>query len=363
MTLLETSNTEAFERAFDRAVGNCEVLTAEDAQSFVEQGFVVVKNAFSRDIADQICEHAWQELETEHQLDRNDPFSWINRHGGRGMAGYIRTKGTGHRYQLQEVAPRAFRAQTDLLGGIEQAFGGRRSLVWGDSAIGNLGVPNDSNWQPPGPRLPGWHKDGWHFRHFLNSPEQALLTVPIYSDIRPRSGGTFLAKDSIAPVARLLRDNPQGLHPDSVQGAGFLIPGLIEQCGEFMELTGNAGDLAIVHPFMMHRVSVNPTDRPRFIANVAVVTEQPMQFEASEDHALTLVELTVLRALQKTEYRFEQTRKMQGFKPFPFRDESEREVEHEALQSEMRSLASAGLVTPEWAQSCGYMSNREFALN
>ena len=354
-------DTEPFASSFDAAVDACEELTREEAIHFVQHGYVVLKEAFSRGMVDEICEQAWRELESEHHIDRTNPASWSQPvPGRRGMAGYIRTRGSGNRYILRDVAPRAFFGQTDLIGGLNQGLGTDLTLRWGDAAIGNLGIDGDARWQPPAPQQPGWHKDGWHFRHFLNSPEQGLLTVPIYSDIKPRSGGTFMAKDSIAPIARLLRDNPQGLHPDSVQGSGFLIPGLIEQCTEFVELTGNAGDLALLHPFVMHRVSINPTSRPRFIANVAVVIRQPMQFQPTEDHALTLVELGVLYALHQAAYRFDQTRKMRAFKPAPFRDDDERRVEHEALQGEMREFAANGLVTPKWARECGYMSNREY---
>ena len=59
-----------------------------------------------------------------------------------------------------------------------------------------------------------------HFRHFLNSPEQGLLTVPIFSDILPKSGGTFVARDSIAPVARLLRVAAGGVASRQRAGSG-----------------------------------------------------------------------------------------------------------------------------------------------
>ena len=62
------------------------------------------------------------------------------------------------------------------------------------------------------------HKDGGHFRHFLDSPEQGLLTLLLWSDMLPKSGGTFCALDSVGVVARFLADHPEGVHADSVQG-------------------------------------------------------------------------------------------------------------------------------------------------
>jgi hypothetical protein len=39
------------------------------------------------------------------------------------------------------------------------------------------------------------------FRHFLDSPEQALLTLVLWTDMLPKGGGTFVAADSVPVVA------------------------------------------------------------------------------------------------------------------------------------------------------------------
>ena len=356
--------TKTLEESIEAAIARCSVLTREDVEHFVAHGYVVVKNAFSKELAASNCESAWRELESEHEINRNDPDSWSRRKPGKwGPVGYIRTKGSGTRISLKNQEPRAFYAQADLIGGTERLPNDGEDLLWGDSAIANLGIEGDPRWQPPSPQQPGWHKDGWHFRHFLNSPEQGLLTVPLYSDILPKSGGTFVAADSMVPVANLLKSIPAGLHPDSVQGAGYLIPGLVEQCNEFIELTGEAGDMVLLHPFMLHRVSINPSTRPRFIANMALVLKEKMCLDRRQDGSYSLVELATLNALGVTHLDDESTRDMKGFKPFPFRDETEREREHEALHLEMRELAERGISTPEWAETCGYMSNRVYTTN
>ena len=251
----------------------------------------------------------------------------------------------------------AFFAQTDLLGGVDRLVAAD-SLRWGDAAIGNLGIPNGRKWQAPDPHLPGWHKDGWHFRNFLNSFEQGLLTVSFFSNVLPRSGATFFAQDSIKPVAKLLVQTPHGLHPDSVQGAGFLIPGLIDLCCEFSEFTGSEGDVALVHPFVLHRVSVNPTRQPRFIANFAIVLKEPMNFKREPGDPYSLVELAVLYALDVNELDYQNTRQPRTSKPFPFRSEEESRREQASLENDMQALAEAGVVTPSWAEQCGYQSNR-----
>ncbi len=345
-------------RLFDAAWARCKQLGRAEARHFVEKGHVVVKGAFPKDFAALVRERAWAELARQHGIDRRDPAGWARSfHGRGGLPGYVRTGGDGLRFPLRAGAPRALAAQLDVLGGAER-LPGDPELAWGTGAIANLGAEDHDGWQPPQPRQPGWHKDGWHFRHFLNSPEQGLLTVPIYSDILPRGGGTFIATDSIAPVARLLAAHPGGFHADSVQGAGYLIPYLIEQCSAFEELTGEAGDMAILHPYMLHRAAPNPSDRPRFIANVAVVLNEPMRFNRPTA-GYSLVELAVLRALQVERFDFEQTNPAEAFVPGPFRDEEEAQKQRRRLKDEMRATAGTGLTTPAWAEECGYMSNRQ----
>ena len=357
-----TFKSREFDEAFEATLAECSIVSREEAEHFVVNGFVVVKGAFSKDHASHVAEQAWRELKTVHSVDKNDPSTWARRGAGPGPAGYTRLRGSDKQHRVRTLAPRAFQAQLDLVGGAHRFPYNGDQLEWGEGVVSNLGIPDDPRWRPPAARQPGWHKDGWHFRHFLNSPEQALVTVPLYSDIQPKSGGTYLALDSIGPVARLLLDSPGGIHPDSVQGGGYLIPGLADQCSEFGELTGEAGDMVLLHPYMLHRVSINPSTRPRFIANMAPVLSEPMDFDREPDDCYSLVELATLHALGQSSCIFQQERPIKGFKPFPFRDEKEKSAEAEHLRDEMRAFAKRGIISPEWAQDCGYMSNREFAI-
>ena len=353
-------NPDLFDRDFERAADRCTELSRDEARQFVEQGHITVRDAFPRSIADAVVEQAWAELEQKHDVQRGEPDSWDKpfMFKGKGqLHGYVRTQATDMRFNLLEEAPRAFGAQADAVGGAGRLPDAGRKLAWSDAAVANLGVPGGSG-DEPRPQLGGWHKDGWHFRHFLNSPEQGLLTVPIYSDIAADSGGTQVAADSIAVVASLLAAQPQGLHPDSVQGAGYLIPGLVEQCSTFTELTGAAGDMVILHPFMLHRACPNPSPRPRFIANAALVMAEPMCFARGPTDVYSLVELGVLLALRVNRLDFHATRKPRAVLPGPFREHEQAEAERKLLEAEMAELAAAGLRTPAWGPACGYRTNR-----
>ena len=92
-------------------------------------------------------------------------------------------------------------------------------------------------------------QDGWHYRHFLDSPQQGLLLAFFFNDILPESGGLQICVDSVGAVARFLAQQPEGIHPGSV--GDYILPHMKSECSEFTELTGEAGDLAIIHPSLL----------------------------------------------------------------------------------------------------------------
>ncbi|MXW53775.1 MAG: hypothetical protein F4X44_04910 [Gammaproteobacteria bacterium] len=82
--------------------------------------------------------------------------------------------------------------------------------------------------------------------------------------------------------------------------------------------------MAILHPFILHRRSINPTDRPRFIANLATVLKEPMVFSRGPNDHYSLVELAVLRALSKSSLGYGPANPREAFVPLPFRNEEEK---------------------------------------
>jgi len=146
----------------------------------------------------------------------------------------------------------------------------------------------------------GWHKDGDFFRHFLDSPEQGLLTIVLWSDIEHRGGGTFVAPDSVAPVARLLAERREGVLPDDLH-----YDELISQCTSFVEITGRLGDVVLMHPYMLHAVSQNHRGTARFITNPPIALREPMRFDRADPTERSPVERAVLRALgvERLDYR------------------------------------------------------------
>jgi hypothetical protein len=260
------------------------VLSAEQVDSFVEHGYVRIAECFTRADAQPWLDEAWVRLGYE----RDDPSTWAEQR--------VHMPSLRH-VEVADFAPKVWGAACQLLGGedrIEQPY------TWGDGFIANLGLGADRPWEPPSAASPDWHKDGDFFRHFLDSPEQGLLTIVLWSDIEERGGGTFIAPDSVAPVARLLERRREGVLPDD-----FPYDELIAQCSTFVETTGRLGDVVLMHPYMLHASSQNHRGTARFITNPPIALREPMRFDRDDPAEHSPVERAVLRALgvERLDYR------------------------------------------------------------
>ena len=262
-----------------------QVLTADQIDHFLEKGYIILRNCFEDDLAAEWRELAFRRL----GYDPQDPGTWEQ------PRVHLSSM---NRISVKDFAPVAWTAICDLLGGEERL--NQPDFQWADGFIINFNIGADQPWQSPSPEVGGWHKDGDFFRHFLDSPEQGLLTIVVWSDIQPQSGGTFVACDSVKPVAQRLYQHPEGLLP-----GGF--GGLIEHCRDFIEITGEVGDVVLLHPFILHAASQNPSGRARFITNPPISLKEPMNFNRDNPSQFSPVEQAVLRALDLSRLDFQLT--------------------------------------------------------
>ncbi len=252
------------------------MLTKKQLDEFYEKGCVALRGAMPRKTALDYAKDVWVRL----GYDPDDKSTWEK---SRIHMPYLSGVPVG------ELAPGVLSAMHQLCGGPERIEG---TPHWGDGFIVNLGADDhETNWQPAGPNLPGWHKDGDFFRHFLDSPEQGLLVIVLWSDVVHRGGPTYLANDSIKPIAEFLAKRPEGVLPNA-----FDFEALIGQCGRFEEATGEAGDVFLMHPYQLHASSLNPLRLPRVITNPPIHLSAPMNFNRP-DGAYSPIERSVLLAL------------------------------------------------------------------
>lgn len=264
-------------------------LTQEQREHFLEKGYIVLRDCFTKEDAAHMLENVWIRL----GMDPNDQSTWTRERVN--MPWHRRVK-------VKEFAPKVYDAICELLGGEDRVD--ENSTDWGDSIIVNLGTDEYTGvekWQEPRD-LDGWHCDGDFFRHYLDSPEQALLLTPIFSDeIKPKGGGTMMAVDGLSMIAKHLAAHPEGVNPRD-----FDAQKKINECKEFVEMTGKVGDCCLMHPFMLHSASRNSLRVPRFIINPKVSVKEPFRFDR-DPKDLSLVEQKTLKCLGVDRYEFKPT--------------------------------------------------------
>lgn len=260
------------------------MLTPQQREQFLAEGHIVIKGAFPREASLQ-----WVREECARVgYDVDDPRSW--------RKGYERMELSRHE-PLADYAPAAWQASCDLMGGEERVKNQPSISLFAM----NFKQGADTPYKPPSAESSGWHKDGWHFLHFLDSPEQGLLGIPLFTDVLPQGGATFLAVDSVPVIARYLAAHPEGVGPDD-----FDTKALLAECHDFREATGEAGDVYLLHPYMLHAVGQNVLQRPRAITNLCYELKEPMILDRP-DSDYSPIEAAVLRGLGVDHLDFQPT--------------------------------------------------------
>lgn len=290
-------------------------LRPDQINQFLTHGFLRILDCFSRSAAGAITDQAFIRL----GYDKADPATWT--------APRVHMPGLSH-FECKEFAPAAWDAICDLLGGEDRV---QQPSYWGDALIANFHEGQDRPWAGPSPQSPGWHKDGDFFRHFLDSPEQGLLVLVLWSDIAPQGGGTFIAPDSTAKVARFFAAHPEGVLPNEIP-----FKQMISECKEFEECTGSIGDVVLCHPFLLHTVSQNHGGKARFITNPPASLKEPMNFNRADPADFSPIEQVVLNALGVSRLDFQPTSPREQIVPDRVRREQA------VIGEERRRLAAAG---------------------
>lgn len=250
------------------------VLTPEQIEQFVELGYVRIPQVFSPETAAAARDFLWQQLE----LSPDDPTGW--------------TKPVIHLQKVfndgpfaDALTPRFWHICDDVIGP------GRWNRVdylgwWPVSFPGfETGL-----WQPP---QTGWHVDGQQFHHHITSPDQGLLPIFLFSDVEPGDGGTAISVGSHQVTARILAEaEPEGL--DVYQLARRVAAHARDNV---LEATGQAGDVFVMHPFMLHSRSMNTGNRVRFICNPCISLQEPMNLNRADASEYSAVERAIVQAL------------------------------------------------------------------
>lgn len=278
------------------AAGKYQQLTQEDIDHFMQHGWLKLSNCFTQEQANNVTANLWTRL----GMDPQDKSTW---HTERINMPQHSTFAADH------FAPKAWAAICDLVGGEDRIADYNRE--WNDGLIVNLGTPEGDGKDIPGEDLPGWHVDGDFFVHFLDSPEQGLLVIPLFTDINRGGGGTMICPAAIPKMAKYLYEQPEGVSPrmtpraqnptfEPEQGLHFFCDVAKSVPKDaFVETSGKVGDVYLLHPLMLHSASNNKLRQLRIITNPPVSLKEPFHFDREDESEYSVVEQKTRAALRE----------------------------------------------------------------
>ncbi|QHW32931.1 hypothetical protein GZH47_20450 [Paenibacillus rhizovicinus] len=292
------------------------VLSKTEIEQFMELGWIRLEEAIPRKQALAAADFLWDKVEEQGAI-RHDPATWTKP--------MIRLN---EDYDTPE-----FRAcNTERLwGAIEDLIGADRAINRANAGWGywvmNFSVGANRPWSLP---TGGWHQDGSHFRHFIDSGDQGLLQLAFFSEVGSHGGAPLVIEGSHNVVARVLKQHPEGLdvfdamrlefqHPwiagitdppvDESRSAEEVAQDRIERYMnadytdpegyrmKVVEATGTVGDVILAHPFLIHNSSQNHLGIPRFLMTKTVPLKERMNLNRPDAADYSPLELSTVRAM------------------------------------------------------------------
>lgn len=250
-------------------------LTEEEVHQFIQQGYLVVRKVFSRELAERIIPMVWTELDG----DPNDTSTW-----------------NGPKVMLQKVLEKQPCPQIltpRYLGAIDDICGPRR---WeATRGVGHWVVLLPGFAKPPwGAPKSGWHVDINLDHPCIDSPGFALITLELFSDIESGGGGTAIRVGSHYYLARILAEAGS----DRLTERELWLRAMADTKHlAIEEVTGQTGDVVLMHPFTMHAGSENTRERARLAAVKLIRLYERLNLAREDPADYSPVEQAIVSAL------------------------------------------------------------------
>ncbi|QBI54332.1 phytanoyl-CoA dioxygenase family protein [Streptomonospora litoralis] len=252
------------------------MLTDDQVEDFVRDGFVRLPRAVPRPVADQCRAELWQAT----GCDPDDPATWTDP--------VVRIPGLSTRPFREAANTPELHAAYDRLAG--------KGRWQAPPGLGTFPV------RFPSREAPG--DDGWHLdasgvtderggpRVTLRSHGRALLMLFLFSEVTEVDAPTRIRLGSHFDVPPLLADSPEETGRDWLELCGQAVPAGADRPERLA--TGRPGDVFLCHPFLIHAAQPHRGAAPRFIAQPPLVPTGPLELESA---APTPVERAVREAL------------------------------------------------------------------
>lgn len=262
---------------------NTRVLTPEHLEQFQRDGYLVLRRALDPAVGRACAARVLELLEQEHGIDLDAPRS----------ARHVLDRQPGEPFD-KLVSPAVLAAFDELLG----ASARDRSHMETQGAF-FVTFPgfHGAVWQPP-VGVGRWHVDLGYatidsFR--LRDGNCALVPVFLLTPSHENGAATVVVRGSQQVIARLLSLADKAVPRWHLVAFCEALMTLPAWRSEIVQLVGEAGDMALLHPLLIHAASANTTSHVRVMCNTGMGLLGNRRFH--EQTALSVVDQTIRDAL------------------------------------------------------------------
>lgn len=255
------------------------VLSKEDIEQFMLNGFVRIENAFPQQLADEVVSNLWKDI----PFERLNPDSWVKpviRLGMYTQQPFIDSVNTKKLYS----------AFNQLIG--KNKWIPCQSVGTFPVRFPSIQQPNDTG-KHVDASFPGNDPSNYfEWRINVKSKGRALLMLVLYSDVSENDAPTIIYKGSHIDVARILYTKGDlGL---SFMELANALGGLPKR--EEVYATGKAGTVYLCHPFLVHSAQAHKGNTPKFMAQPPLLLKNELTISGS-DISYTPLEQAIRMAL------------------------------------------------------------------
>ena len=269
-----------------------DMLTRQQRDDFEAQGLVRLRGVFSKAEAAAMEDQIWNALRHKHGMARDDPSPWKMPPGASAVDARLRGPGEVPLRDQPVFTPIGGPA---LLAALDDLIGPGRWEVprqWGQFLL-TFPTPKGSSWSRA-----HWHTD---FSYLPGQyPLEGALVISFIGDVPRGNGGTLVLAGSHRLMAPLMESNPKASEQIVLPALLQADPWLKSLCCDWtledwttrlptrehkingnalrvIKLDGEAGDVVVGQPWLVHSAVPNRGDRPRFM-RVARIRATPPSF-------------------------------------------------------------------------------------
>lgn len=254
-------------------------ISDQDISHFRAHGWLRISRAFDANAAATMRDAVWAALARDG-IYRDQPESWT-------------VERPAHLQQLKQDPVFRSVGNARLRAALDDLLNGRPYPEPDNWGAVFLALPSDRPWCIP---AGGWHIDAKYTSPLW--PPRGIKTFALLGDVAPRGGGTLFVSGSHRLVHRWFAENPPPPGTRSGEMRKLLMAhpyiGALHTEGDpqariarfmdraedvdgialrIIEQTGEAGDILLAHPLLMHVATANNGAQPRFLLSGGVTTD------------------------------------------------------------------------------------------